>query len=266
MFRYVRAAFWAGPRIPGLGRVPWNALAVAGACMFGFVEHSVWLAGLGVETLYLYALATNGRFQNVVDANDLARIRSSDTVSREQMLRSLPPVARDRQRDLDKKVRDIDELYREADAESLVYDSNREALQKLSDTYLRLLVAQRNLLTLGNTDEQQICTQIAGLEQSLQTAGGSEPLRESRKATLALLRQRLRNLDRREESLAEIESDLTRIETQIALAKEDASLKGKPSVVTANLDFVSHLFMDEEPVDVTTTTTSNVARSSEIEN
>jgi hypothetical protein len=101
----------------------------------------------------------------------------------------------------------------------------------------------------------------------------SDTLRDSKKATLAILNQRLRNLQRRNESLAEIDSDLTRIEQQIDLAVEDASLKGRPAAISANIDLVSHLLDDtydpatmsaEVPSSDTITTTST--SSKELEN
>lgn len=247
MFRYVNQAFWAGPRIWGIGRIPWNALAVSAAVIFGFGEHSIWLAGLGAETLYLYALATNSRFQNLVDSRDLERIQGTDASSRDAMLKTLSPITVNKYRALEKKIADIERLYRMADADDILFDNNVDALQKLMITYLRLLAAQRTFFTIGSADEKQIGAQIETIEKSLQQAGGSDSLRQSREATLALLRQRLRNFGRREESLAEIASDLTRIETQIDLALEDATLKGRPTAVSSHLDFVSQLFIDDRP-------------------
>ena len=78
MLRYLNEAFWARPQLAGLGRIPWNALLVGGAIVLGFGMPAIWLAAAGAETLYLYAIATNGRFQNWVDARDLERIHAGD--------------------------------------------------------------------------------------------------------------------------------------------------------------------------------------------
>ncbi len=118
--------------------------------------------------------------------------------------------------------------------------------------YVRLLTAQRNISTMAaDASEKALQTQI---DQIRKECAGNIPatLRESKQATLNILTQRLNNLRRRSESLAEIESDLTRIEAQIDLALEDASLKGKPTAISGNIDLVSHLLI----VD-TSTTTSN---------
>ncbi|HEY8183320.1 MAG TPA: hypothetical protein VII32_13850 [Thermoanaerobaculia bacterium] len=253
MFRYLKEAFWARPDLGGLGRVPWNALIVAGAVILGFGEHSVWIGALGLETLYLYALATNARFQHWVDAKDLARVRSTDDTARTTLLQHLAPAVRNRVESLEQKIGKVEELYRESQADDFLFDSNREALHKLANIYLRLLIAQRNITTMGTeANEKALQSQIDQIKKDL---AGNIPstLRESKQATLNICVQRLSNLRRRSESLAEIESDLTRIEAQIELALEDASLKGKPTAISGNIDLVSHLLID----DTSATTTSS---------
>src|SRR5213080_4124717 len=96
MLRYLSEAFWARPSIPGLGRIPLNALVVAGLAIVGFGEHAIWLAGIGAETLYLYSLATNVRFQKWVEANDVARVRSSSDASRAELIQNLTGASRQR--------------------------------------------------------------------------------------------------------------------------------------------------------------------------
>jgi hypothetical protein len=253
MFRYLKEAFWARPDLGGLGRIPWNALAVAGAIILGFGEHSVWIGALGLETLYLYALATNARFQHWVDAVDLAKIRSSDDTAKTTLVENLPPPARNRVNSLEQKIGKVEQLYHESQADEFLFDSNRDALHKLANMYIRLLVAQRNITaTGGEASDKSLQSQIDQIRKEL--AGAIPPaLRDSKQATLNILTQRLTNLRRRSETLAEIESDLTRIEAQIDLALEDASLKGKPTAISSNIDLVSHLLID----DSATTTTSS---------
>ena len=259
MFRYLKEAFWARPDLGGLGRVPWNALIVAGAIILGFGEHSVWIGGIGLETLYLYALATNTRFQHWVDAKDLEKLKSTDDTARRSLLQNLSTPARSRVSALEGKIEKIEELYHESQADEFLFDSNRDALHKLANMYVRLLTAQRNITTMGTeANEKALQSQIEQLRKDC--AGDIPPaLRDSKQATLNILSQRLTNLRRRTESLAEIESDLTRIEAQIDLALEDASLKGKPTAISGNIDLVSHLLID----DSSTTTTSSSGQALE---
>jgi hypothetical protein len=253
MFRYLKEAFWARPDLGGLGRVPWNAIIIAGAVILGFGEHSVWVGALGVETLYLYALATNARFQNWVDAKELAKVRSHDDTARTTLLENLAPSVRSRVTALEQKIGKVEALYHESQADEYLFDSNREALHKLASIYVRLLIAQRNITTMGtDANEKALQSQIDQIKKDL-TGNIPSALRESKQATLNICVQRLSNLQRRSESLAEIESDLTRIEAQIDLAVEDASLKGKPTAISGNIDLVSHLLID----DSTTTSSSS---------
>jgi predicted transcriptional regulator len=144
-------------------------------------------------------------------------------------------------------------VYRESQADDFLFDSNREALHKLASIYVRLLIPQRNITTMSTeANEKALQAQIDQIKKDL---AGNIPstLRESKQATLNICVQRLSNLRRRFESLAEIESDLTRIEAQIDLALEDASLKGKPTAISGNIDLVSHLLID----DTSATTTSS---------
>ena len=49
MFRYLRAAFTARPRVPGLGGVPFNLLGLAGFGILGAANPAFWALGLGFE-------------------------------------------------------------------------------------------------------------------------------------------------------------------------------------------------------------------------
>lgn len=137
------------------------------------------------------------------------------------------------------------QLDRDAQTDDFVVDGNREALQKLAWLYLKLLVARTNLLSIDPArGEAELNRKIAELQAGLQAAATSSALLESRQATLRILEQRRTNLERREETLAEIDSDLTRIEAQVDLALESAGMRGKTGAISANIDLVSQLLDD----------------------
>lgn len=83
------------------------------------------------------------------------------------------------------------------------------------------------------------------MEGSLAAAGDSSSLRESQAATLKILRQRLENLGRSEQTLKQVDSDLARIEAQVDLAMENAGLRGSGAAVTANLELAGQILDDE---------------------
>lgn len=252
MFRYLSAAFWARPKLWGLGRVPWNALAVIGAGILGFGEHAIWLGGLGVETLYLFVIATNPGFQRWVDEQDVARVHGETEESRAQLVASLGGAARQRFIRLEEKVGKIEKLYGSGD-DNLLLDTNRDALKKLSWAFLKLLVAQRNLVVSSSqSNDLELRKQADALERELAAGVATDAVRDSKKATLQLLRARLDNVRRRAETLAEVDADLARVEAQIDLAFEQASLQEKPAAISANIDLVSRRMLEEDYGDAGT--------------
>lgn len=155
-------------------------------------------------------------------------------------LRQLGTPARDRAKALAAKCTKTLAAYGESD--DLVIDGNRRALEELTRMHLRLLTAQREIVTLDVVkDAPSLRKQIASAETAVATAD-SEELRESRSATAAILRRRLDNVTRRETLLAQIESDLERIEAQIDLALEDATLNRTPAPVSQSIELASGLF------------------------
>lgn len=252
MWRYVREAFWARAAVPLAGGLPLNVLAVTGFGILGFAEHALWLVGLGLETAYLYAVSTNGRFQKVVDARDHERLRQTGERDRQDLLVQVSPEGRARLEKLEGKLTAIAALYRTNSSDNLLLDSNLDALQKLSALHRRLLVAERYLQTASSqVDDKALTQQEATLARELATGGESlsASLRESKQATLELTRKRVANMRRRAASLAEIASDLERIEAQVDLALEDAGLEGKPSVAASNLNLLNQILASNSALD-----------------
>jgi hypothetical protein len=81
-------------------------------------------------------------------------------------------------------------------------------------------------------------------------------LRTSKQATLNILEKRLANLERRGQSLAEIEGDLERIEAQVELARENAAMGSQPETVSANIQLASRM-LDETTWSSPTATQSD---------
>jgi len=245
VFRYLKAAFWASPVIAGLGRLPVNVLSLAGFTILGFGNVGFWFLGAALETAYLFALSTNERFRRVVDAQSLHLEQDAAESQRQQLVVSLIPPRRDRLKTLEGKCDKIERLYRDQQTEEMIVESNHEALKKLAWLYLKLLVAQQNLDSLhSSTIEQDLKRQIDLIHNDLRYDKISPSLKESKQATLAILEQRLSNLNRCEQSLQEIDSDLTRIEAQVELALENAGMRGKPETISTNIDLVSQLLDD----------------------
>lgn len=237
--RYLWHAFFARPDIPLL-RLPWNALGVIAAGVAGFWDPTIWaVAGAG-EFIYLFTLASNAGFQQSILERRKEELRGDTEEARRALLSRVGGAARQRYKKLEDKRAKLQQLYRDHRSDDLFYDSNRDALQKLTWLFLNLLVAQRNLITAPESDQRDLQNQIAACERELASAP-SEAARTSKQATLRLLRERLDNVQHRQTYLAEIEADLARIETQFDVALEEASLRGRPAAISANVELTSHL-------------------------
>ncbi len=244
MWRYLKAAFWARANLPAVGPLPLNAVAVVGFGLLGCGEHAIWLLGLGLETAYLYTLATHPRFQKVLMAQDLLQSRQSTERSRRELLARLSPEARTRVEQMEGKIRRAASLSHNGVSADLLGDSNLEALENLGTLHLRLLGVAHDLQAVQEqSDEAGLSRQSSALEQELQgtSAPLSPALRESKQATLALMQKRLANARRRTENIAEVRSDLARIEAQVDLALEDASLEGRTTVAASNLNLLNRI-------------------------
>lgn len=238
--RYLWHAFFARPDIPLL-RLPWNMLGVIAAGVAGFWDPSIWGVATAGELIYLFTLASNPGFQQSIDNRRVEELRGDTDDSRHSLLSRVGGAARQRYRKIEEKRVRLEQLYRDHMSEDLFFDSNRDALQKLTWLFLNLLVAQRNLIIAPQSDERDLTKQIAAAERELAAATQSESLRASKEATVRLLRERLDNVQHRQTYLAEIDADLARIETQFDVALEEASLRGRPAAISANVELTSHL-------------------------
>jgi len=254
--RYLTAAFWSRPQIPILRYFPWNAFLVAGAAVGGYLfDPMIWLTAGAFETLYLATLATNPQFQRWVDTSRGIPLPEPE-VNRKRLLRELGGKSRQRYVKLEEKVKRIEKL---AEVDDVLFESNHIALQKLLLLYLRLLGMEKTLSLLKSADADDLRDEIEEIEEAMHDSQLAASVRETKQVTLNLLTQRLRNIERRDESLREVESDLARIETQIDLAVEEASLKTHPISISGNVRLVSQL-LDDTLTSTTTTSSRDVER------
>ena len=238
--RYLKEAFFVRWPVPGLGALPVNILGLIGFSILGFGDPAFWPLGLGLELAWLFGLATHPRFQKWVDAKEMVLNKQDTSDKRETLVHLLDPAARQRLSLLENKCRRILDVYLTSQKEDYLTQSNEQALQQLQWMYLKLLVAQHYLQTLDSqVSEADLRKKIQELQTGIQSRSSSDNARESRSATLKILQQRLVALQRREQSLDEIASDLTRIEAQVDLALDQAAIEGQP--ISSNIGLASEL-------------------------
>jgi len=247
MWRYLKAAFLVGVDVPGLGRLPVNALGAAAVGILGFVEPSIWLAGLGVEVALVSSLAFHPRFQKVVDAQAGSRILEDDRAKRKALVAALPDDLRGRLRALEVTSERILSIYETLGVDPALLAGTQSSLDKLQWIYLKLLIARAHLTReLGAESEGSLQARIRNIrfkmEQSAPAqAESSSALQRSQEATLAILEKRLANLRNRDRILSENSSDLSRIEAQVELMRENAAIEGKPASVETEIELASDL-------------------------
>jgi len=242
MFRYLKAAFLVRPEVPGLGALPVNILLVAAMFILGLGHPAFWLLGIGLETAFLAGLSTNARFQKVVDALQLSAGEGDAESKRRALVHQLPATEQRRMADLEGRCKRAADTARAQGVEDYIIESNRDALNKLAWLYLKLLLVRQNLHAQETAaNEANLRRQFAQLQRDSNDPKIGPALRESKAATSQILEKRLENLRRRAQSLAEIESDLTRIEAQVDLAVENAGMSGQPQAVSSKISLVSQL-------------------------
>jgi len=242
VWRYLKSAFLVGVEVPALGRLPVNALAAAGFFILGFGHPSFWFLGLAAEAVIVPTLAFNKRFQNIVDAEDRQIASGDSQAKRASLVQLLPAEDRRRLAALERKCDKVIEVYRNAQAEDYLIDMNRDALENLKWIYLKLMIARYHLMTAGTDDTPEaLARKVETLEADLKNSQDTPALRQSRAATLDILKRRLANIQRREESFQEVESDLTRVESQVDLILDNAAMQGKPQTISTDIELASDL-------------------------
>src|SRR5262249_54274135 len=133
---------------------------------------------------------------------------------RQTLLRQLPAADRQAVERLAARCRSIQDLWEAHDY--VVFQSNERALRDLQWLYMKLRIARQHVVgTETDADEPKLNADIKGLERDLAAEGLSAATRQSKSATLGLLRRRAQNVARRRQTLDEIDSDLARIEAQV---------------------------------------------------
>jgi len=243
---YLKKAFWVGPNVPGLGRLPVNALATLGFGILGLGHPAFWLLGASLEAGYLALVATDARFQRWADRQRRAAESPEAATLRQDLVQRLGKQAGERLLALEQKCDRIVDIARESQAGDFEIASAREALGRLAWIYLKLLVARQHLESSRlHASEADLQRKIADLEREISaSAEAPASLRSSQAATLKLLQQRLENLENCEVTLKQVDSDLARIEAQVDLALESATARGGGAVIAADLELASQTLED----------------------
>lgn len=242
---YLKAAFNARPM--GMFVPPnWIGLGIFG--LLGLQDPGFWVLGTGLELAYLSVLATNARFQRFVQGRSATTTRQAWEARLEQLLARLGSHERARYAALAGRCRSILELqhHTQAAPDDPGLDAHSEGLGRLTWMYLRLLLMRQAIgRVLRETDAGErgerldLEEQIRSLRARLDAGTVTDELRRSLSGQVEILEQRLARRAEARDKLAYIDAELTRIEHQAELIREQAVLSTDPRMLSTRIDDIS---------------------------
>ncbi len=238
---YVRAAFNARPA--GMF-VPPNWVGLGAFGLLGLANPGFWVIGAGLELGYLYTLGTNKRFQRTVQANALQKSQKSWIDRKNDLLGRLDGESRALYRRLEDRCQTIlSQSYGGTAAPSTSLKAQSDGLARLLWIYLKLLFTRQQIrhgvLNESSGDREEIKQRIADLETKLKSENLAENLKKSLSGQMEILQQRLTKRDEAQEKLDFLDAELTRIEEQAELIREQAVLSTDPDSVSNRIDEVT---------------------------
>ena len=236
---YVTAAFNARPL--GMFVAPnWVGLAAFG--LLGIANPGFWVLGAGLEMGYLLTLATNQRFQRAVSSRPISAARAEWNARIERLRGRLNSDDRERFAALSARCASIIDLQTHGGAETLHgIETQADSLGRLSWMFLRLLVARSTILQVVDEGEevQLLERRRASLERQARDESAAADLRRSIQGQIEILEQRIEQRAEGEKKLAYIDAELSRIEEQVELIREQAALSSDPEILSRRIDEIT---------------------------
>jgi hypothetical protein len=237
---YVKAAFRRRARVPLLGHLPLNQLALFAFALLGLANPGFWFLGAALEAAYLVLLSGNGSFQKLVQGEALLRQKRGSERKVARAIDRLSQASAERYRRLLLECRSIVGVDAPLDREGMFEDMRAGSLNQILWLFLRLLSSREAVqTTLAQVDRKALEADVQRLEEKLGKADPEGALARSLQASLEIQRKRLENLGRAKSSLEVIEAELERIEHQVRLIREESAVSGGPEVLSSRLDAVS---------------------------
>lgn len=241
--RYLTAAFNARPH--GMFVPPnWVGLGIIALLAWGLAVPGLLVLGAGLELGYLFALVNNRRFRAWVDSRDNSATRGEWEAKIARLVDGLDADSQMRYRALESRCRGMMADPAVAD-QAGTRDQLGEALGRLVWVYLQLLVTRGTTVRLlqegramarqrGNSlDERR-----AELESRLRAESLDADLRRSLEGQLELVNQRLASQKEARDKLDFIDAELTRVEEQVQLVREQAVLAADPDAASRRIDAI----------------------------
>ncbi|KFN50836.1 hypothetical protein [Arenimonas composti] len=235
--KYWWAAFNARPfGMP----IPPNWFGIAAFAMLGgFVNPGFWIVGAALEITYLSSLAGSKRFRNAIDVGE----RREDPADARYlaMTERLDGRQRERQSSLEARAR---EILRTLDGSPMLA-AYSDHLQQLVWLHLRLLNARQaieRVLATARREADALDEQERQLRRRLEEPNLSPDLRRSLEQQVAVIDQRQAAHADAAERGEHVDSELQRIDLQVALIREQALLSRDRNDLGGSLDALAASF------------------------
>lgn len=237
---YVAAAFNARPF--GMFVAPnWVGLAAFG--LLGVANPGFWVLGAGLELGYLLTLSTNARFQRAIASRPLSAARDewNDRINR--LTGRLERGDRERYDALAARTRSIIDIQAHGGTDLPEgIEAQADGLGRLLWMFLRLLVARRAIQTVlsdRDADDGALERRVQALERQARGESVDADLRRSLAGQIEILGQRIAQREEAERKLAYTDAELTRIEQQVELIREQAALSTDPEILSRRIDEIA---------------------------
>jgi len=243
---YLMAAFNVRVPVKGLGGVPVNWLYVAVVAGVGIAAWPMLLVGAAGEVALLATLAGNRRFQQVVRAQRLARREAAAEAHAEVSVASLSPQARAQYEALARKCDEVLEITRgAAELDPGTLDAYTTNLAQLRSVHGRMLQLQEAFARYSaDWEATDPLPEIRAIEAQLKADGLTDQMRSSRQATLDILRKRAESRQAIAARAEVIQSEIGRLEQQVALLRDQALLTKDPQALSANMDVAAGMIQE----------------------
>ena len=218
----------------------WVGLAAFG--LLGLTNPGFWILGAGLEIGYLLTLATNARFQRVVASRPVDEARAEWNSRIARLVARLDASDRGRYAALADRCRSILDLQIPGGSEMPHgLESQADSLGRLSWMFLRLLVARRTIMTvLADADGgAALEKRLRSLQRQAADESVAADVRRSLTGQVEILGQRLAQREEAQRKLDYTDAELSRIEQQVELIREQAALSTDPEVLSRRIDEIA---------------------------
>jgi hypothetical protein len=237
---YIRKAFNARP----IGMfIPPNWIGLGAFALLGALNPGFWIIGLGAELGYLWILGNHKRFRRFVDASQQLQAKQQWQTRVNALIQHLSPEDQQRYMALETRCKTLLEQQGQIQSPSEGLQVQGEGLGRLLWVYLRLMATRQAIhkLIRGGDPQDEAAgleDRVASLQARLQESL-TEDLRKSITGQIEILQQRLVRRGEAKDKLAFLDAELTRIQEQVELVREQAVLSADPETLSKRIDEVT---------------------------